>query len=180
MPKRPTDAGGLAWRPPRWAAPVTSTLAVLGLALSAYLTYAHYTTAAVLSCPDTGTINCEKVTTSAQSVIFGIFPVAVVGLAYYLVVLVACSPPAWRRTHPAVRWGRLGLLVAGFGMVLYLVYAELFQINAICIYCSSVHFVTFLLLGLVAVATLWVPLDDGDDTGDDVYGDELAETGPAG
>jgi uncharacterized membrane protein len=40
--------------------------------------------------------------------------------------------------------------------VLYLVYAELFQIGAICLYCTSVHIITFLIFALVAVSSaLW-------------------------
>jgi len=49
------------------------------LGVSIYLTVAHYTTSVSLICSDKGLVNCEKVTTSAQSMIFGIFPVAVLG-----------------------------------------------------------------------------------------------------
>jgi uncharacterized membrane protein len=42
--------------------------------------------------------------------------------------------------------------VGGMGMVFYLLYAELFSIKAICLWCTAVHVVTFLLFVLV-VAT---------------------------
>jgi uncharacterized membrane protein len=46
--------------------------------------------------------------------------------------------------------------VVGIGFVLYLVYAELFIIGAICLYCTSVHTITFLLFGLtVFAAAAW-------------------------
>ena len=37
-----------------------------------------------LVCSDKGLMNCEEVTTSPQSMVFGIFPVAVLGLAFYV------------------------------------------------------------------------------------------------
>ena len=40
----------------------------------------------------------------------------------------------------------------------YLVYAELFRIDAICLWCSAVHVITALLFGLVCFGTaLGVP-----------------------
>jgi uncharacterized membrane protein len=42
--------------------------------------------------------------------------------------------------------------VVGIGFVLYLVYAELFTIGSICLYCTSVHVITFLLFALTAFA----------------------------
>jgi uncharacterized membrane protein len=35
------------------------------------------------------------------------------------------------------------------GFVLYLVYAELIQIGAICLWCTSVHVATFLIFALI-------------------------------
>jgi uncharacterized membrane protein len=40
-------------------------------------------------------------------------------------------------------------VVVGIGFVLYLVYTELFTLNAICLWCTSVHVLTFLLFALV-------------------------------
>src|SRR6478735_11682122 len=101
------DTAPAAVRPavPRWV-PVTSTvLAVAGLAVAGYLTVEHFTSSTTLACPETGVINCQKVTTSAQSAVFGI-PVAVLGLLFFVVMLPACLPAAWRRGEPALRWGR--------------------------------------------------------------------------
>ena len=38
----------------------------------------------------------------------------------------------------------LALSVAGVGMIIYLISAELFIIKAICLWCTSVHVITFL------------------------------------
>ncbi len=40
--------------------------------------------------------------------------------------------------------------------MLYLLYAELFQIGSICLYCTSVHVITFLLFVLTGLAAaIW-------------------------
>jgi uncharacterized membrane protein len=142
-----------AWRPPRWASPVTLLIAVLGIAVASYLTYAHYTDASNLACSDKGVINCAKVTTSAQSRFLGM-PVAVLGLTFFVVMAVACLPWAWRRQERIVRLGRLAAAGGGLVMVLWLVYAELFIIDAICLWCTVVHGLTLLFFIAVAAATV--------------------------
>jgi uncharacterized membrane protein len=60
------------------------------------------------------------------------------------------SPWGWRLQRlPLVRWLRLGSVVAGMGFVLYLIYAELIEIRAICLWCTSVHVATFLIFALL-------------------------------
>jgi uncharacterized membrane protein len=42
------------------------------------------------------------------------------------------------------------------GFVIYLLYAELFEVGNICLYCTSVHILTFLLFVLtVFAAAVW-------------------------
>jgi uncharacterized membrane protein len=123
--------------------------------VSVYLTIAHYTTAVALACPNTGAINCEKVTTSPESNVFGI-PVAVLGLAFYLFLVPIMSPWAWRSGRREVALARLLSLVVGIGFVLYLVYAEVFEIGNICLWCTSVHVITLVLFALIAIsAAIW-------------------------
>ena len=133
---------------PAWLQWTTWGLSLGGLGVSIYLTIAHFNTSVTLACPATSTVNCEKVTTSAQSYAFGI-PVAVLGLAFYLFLAVANSPWVWRMTWPPIRWARVGSMVAGIVFVLWLVYAELFKIGAICLWCTSVHVITFALFVLI-------------------------------
>jgi uncharacterized membrane protein len=134
---------------PRWLRWSTLILSVLGLGVSIYLTVEHYTANTYAGCSESGGINCAKVTTSSQSVVFGIFPVAVLGLAFFVFMVAANSPWGWNWKLPAFRWLRLASVVVGIGFVLYLVYAELFQIQAICLYCTSVHVITFLLFAII-------------------------------
>jgi uncharacterized membrane protein len=148
-----------AIRAPRWAALVTLPLALIGLGLSIYLTYEHFTGSKSLSCPESSKVNCLKVTTSSQSEIFGHIPVAIVGLIYFAIMVVLMSPWVWRITTPWVAWLRLAFVVGPMGMVVYLVYVEAVQLKAICLYCTAVHVITFLLFLGVLAAYLLRPLD---------------------
>jgi uncharacterized membrane protein len=137
---------------PLWFRLTTLVLALAGLGVSIYLTIAHYNTTLTLACPATSHINCERVTTSAQSVVFGI-PVAVLGLAFYVFMVAATTPWAWRSQWPPLRWARLGSVIVGMVFVLYLIYTEIFTLNlTICLWCTSVHVLTFALFGLVVFA----------------------------
>jgi uncharacterized membrane protein len=135
---------------PTWTIVAALVLCVLGLADSIYLTVTHYVHG-TLVCQATGAINCLKVTTSPQSVIFGI-PVAIYGLVYYVVMTAINLPPLWRTEDLRIAYVRLGMAVVGIGMVVYLVATELFTIKAICEYCTGVHIVTFLLFALIVIS----------------------------
>ena len=141
--------------PAPWLQITTLVLALAGLGVSIYLTIAHFTEAPLAGCSESGLVNCTKVTTSPQSYVFGI-PVAVLGLAFYVAAVALMSPWAWRSARREIHLIRLASLVVGIGFVLYLLYAELFTIGAICLYCTSVHAITFLLFGLtVFAAAAW-------------------------
>ena len=142
---------------PLWLQIVTFAVALAGLGVSIYLTIAHFTESALIGCSESGLVNCTKVTTSPQSYAFGI-PVAVLGLAFYVFAVAMMSPWAWqwqwRRREVALI--RLASVVVGIGFVIYLLYAELFLIGSICLYCTSVHVLTFVLFGLtVFAAAAW-------------------------
>ena len=152
MSRTPTSQPGSAAAQPSGAGrtrsrvDATLVVAVVGLVLSAYLTLEHFTSSAVLACPEGATINCAKVTSSPWSEILGI-PVAVLGLAYFIAMTALVTPAAWRRRRlDAVRVGGAGL---GVVMVLYLVWVELFRVNALCLWCTGVHLTTLVLLGTV-------------------------------
>ncbi|GAA2760784.1 hypothetical protein GCM10009872_61450 [Actinopolymorpha rutila] len=142
---------------------------LVGLGLSAYLTYAHFTSASALACPDSGTVNCIRVTTSPQSMIFGVVPVAVAGLAYFIGMTALCLPAAWRSESALVRWARLAGGVAGVAMVCYLIYVELLVVGAVCLYCTAVHIVTFLLfVAILAADVLSIGRAHADDLAQDL------------
>jgi uncharacterized membrane protein len=135
---------------PRWVPRTTFGLALAAVAVSSYLTIAHFTTTAVLACSGSGTIDCARVTTSAQSRFLGM-PVAVLGLVWSIAMAGSCTPSAWRSRVAWIRPVRLVLAVSGILFVLWLVYAELFVIRAICLWCSVIHVLAFALFVLVAL-----------------------------
>jgi uncharacterized membrane protein len=132
----------------------TQIVSVLGLADSIYLVIEHFSQSTSFACPENATINCVKVTTSAWSYVPAgpvswSVPVSVLGLAFFVFMVVINTPRAWRAQSPLVHWARLASVCVGIVMVLYLVWAELFRINAICLFCTGVHLLTFILFALV-------------------------------
>jgi uncharacterized membrane protein len=134
---------------PGWLQLTTWVLSLAGLGVSVYLTVAHYTSSSILACSDNGLVNCAAVTTSSESMVFGVLPVAVLGLAFYVFMAAVTSPWAWRATWPPISWARFGSVIVGMLFVLYLIYTELFTLDAVCLWCTSVHVITFLLFGLI-------------------------------
>jgi uncharacterized membrane protein len=132
-------------RVPRWAVVWTFALSLLGLAIATYLTIAHFDSSVELVCRRGGPINCEEVTQSAQSHFLGI-PVAVLGLGQYVVMSVLNSPWVWRRKERWIHLARFALAAVGFCFVLWLIYAEVVLIQAICLWCTAVHVITFAIL----------------------------------
>jgi len=144
------------WSSLSWPAVIGTVLSLVGLAVSAYLTYEHYSGSKSLTCPaEGGIVNCLKVTTSAYSRVAGV-PVADLGLAFFVLMLWLQLPPIWASSSPAIRWGRLAWSVIGVGTACYLVYAELFRLDAICLWCTSVHVVSLLLFITTAFGTALV------------------------
>jgi uncharacterized membrane protein len=144
--------------PPAWLPVATFILAIGGLAVSAYETWAHFNGSHLAGCAIRAgsTFDCTAVITSPQSMVFGVIPVAILGLAFYVAAVPLFSPWAWRMQSRLLGLARLASVIVGMGFVVYLIYAELFQIGQACEYCSVVHAVTFLLFVLtVFSAAIW-------------------------
>ena len=120
-------------------------LALVGLGIAAYLTYIHYAGIKPLCLASGG---CEKVQSSPWSRLVGV-PVAVLGLVGYAAILALLFIP-----------GETGLaatsLVAliGFGFSLYLTWAELFRIHAICQWCVASAVLMTLLAAMSVIRLL--------------------------
>ena len=142
--------------PPPWLQIVTLVLALGGLGVSIYETWAHYNGSHLFACNGNGAENCTAVITSPQSMVFGVIPVAILGLAFYVFVVAIMSPWAWRTQRREVHLLRLASMTVGIGFVIYLIYAELYQIGSWCLYCTIVHIITFLLFCITATsAAVW-------------------------
>jgi uncharacterized membrane protein len=108
-------------------------LAAIGTAISAYLTYVHYSGELAL-CLGAG--GCETVQSSTYAEIAGL-PVALLGLIAFAVaaalaiVRLRGGSAAWTLT------GLFGVSFAGALFAAYLTYLELFVIHAICPWCVA-------------------------------------------
>jgi uncharacterized membrane protein len=143
----------------RWAPLSSTVLCLAGLAASAYLTVEHYSSSPSYACPVSATINCIKVTTSKYSELLGI-PVALLGLLFFLGMTVLCLPVTWRSESPWPPRLRLAGSTLGVAFVVYLVWAELFRIEAICLWCTGVHVVTLALFAVIVLDAALRPIED--------------------
>jgi len=144
-------AGGTAAS--RLAVPaVLFLLALAGLGISSYLTYAHWADAPIACGAIEG---CNEVNTSDYSEMAGI-PVALLGALFY--VALGTAALAWLLWHPqSLAWpmiGFWGLALGGTVYSAYLTYTELFVIDAVCIYClasASITLASLLISSVVLV-----------------------------
>jgi uncharacterized membrane protein len=117
-------------------------LSIIGAGIAIYLTTVHYEKVPLL-CSSQGLINCERVTSSAYSVIPGTtIPITIPGLAWF-VVMAALAIVALRSAARWVRMAALAWTIFGMLTVLYLVYAEVVQLHTICAWCTGVHLAIF-------------------------------------
>jgi uncharacterized membrane protein len=141
------EQGGRNWRPA-----VSLILCAIGLGISVYTLYVHYQPTA-LACVDAGPIDCQAVLTSAQSSIFGLVPVPYLGITFFLIIGALCLPVAWRSEDTRVHLARLVVSIVGIGMIFYLIITELFSVKKICLWCTGVHVVTFILFVIIVTST---------------------------
>jgi uncharacterized membrane protein len=127
-------------------------LATVGLLISAYLTATHYFAEQVpLACSTGGVVDCEQVTTSAESMV-GPLPVAVLGVVWFAAYLLMLGARRARTTRADSLFNlRMVWAVIGLASIFYLVYVELFLIGALCLWCTGVH----LIVALLFLMTLW-------------------------
>jgi uncharacterized membrane protein len=124
-------------------------LAVLAIALTAYLTYVHYS--GIKPVCSAGQ-SCVKVQTSVWSKLDGV-PVALIGLLGYVGILFSLLAPDREETRLAT----LGMTLIGFGFSAYLTYREIYSIKAICEECVSSFVLIAILLSCAVIRYLRTP-----------------------
>ena len=134
-------------------------LAVFGMGVAGYLTYAHFDEAALV-CAIGG---CETVQESDYSTI-GPLPIAALGLGMFMGLTLAA---AYRLTSPGrahrekvsiLVWA---LLLTGILYYLYLTYVELFVLNAVCQWCVISSIIALAIFAIESVY-LWRTVMDAD------------------
>ena len=125
-------------------------IALVGAAVSVYLTLAHYAQVAP-ACITTGAVDCGAVTSSTFSLLPGTqIPITIVGVAWFAVSGVAFALVASGREPSWLAPAHFALAALALLAVLYLVYAEVVVIHRICEWCTVVH--------LLVLATFFITL----------------------
>jgi uncharacterized membrane protein len=105
-------------------------LALIGAAIAGYLTWVHYAGLEVVCLAGGG--GCEKVQSSDYADLAGV-PVALLGLIGYVGILGSTLLLPDETGLLATAF----LALVGFGFSMYLTWAELFRIHAICQWCVA-------------------------------------------
>jgi len=126
------------------------TLLLLGLADTGYLAWLHYQNYTDLTftsfCAISKSINCDTVSQSPWSILFGL-PLAHWGLFAYVIFLLLFLPVLTNKSQKHSRWYLLFFLALIYsGISIYLGYISATQIKAHCILCMASYAITFSLL----------------------------------
>jgi uncharacterized membrane protein len=119
--------------------------AAIGTAVSAYLTWVHYSGSLAL-CVGVG--GCEAVQASRYAMI-GVLPVAVIGLGGFSAML-GVAVARLMSDHPWLDLALFGLSLAATLYVAYLTYVEIFVLGAICPWCVTAAACAVVVFALAA------------------------------
>jgi len=122
-----------------------ATVALAGIVVAGYLSWAHYADRAVVCVAGGG---CETVQESDYASIVGV-PVAVLGLVAYTVILALI---AW--DAPAARLSAATIAFVALIFSVYLLALQLFVIDAVCSWCLANDMLIAPALSIVTVLRL--------------------------
>jgi uncharacterized membrane protein len=125
-----------------------AAVALAGLAIAAYLTAVHYTGGTPACAIAHG---CETVQKSRYAEFAGV-PVALLGVLGYLAILGSLA-----RDSEAMRTATAFLAIGGLAFSGWLTYVEVFELDAICIWCVGSAVCMALLAGLATARLLTSP-----------------------
>jgi len=121
--------------------------AVVGLSVSAYLTYLSLLPPT--SCPvgEYGIFSCNEVIYSQYAYLYGV-SVALLGVGWFIVAL-GLIALAWR--HQPFMWTLVGWSLLGAAGVAGFVYTEIFLLGTICPLCTVAHVAGLAILALSVI-----------------------------
>ncbi len=133
----------------RWLLPIILTLSVVGLIDAGYLTWEHYQTANIIPCYYNPRLpaffsDCGKVLNSAYSVLFGVIPLALIGLIHYG-ILTAVILLAIITGKKFFRYWTMLETTIGALASLYFVYLMVIVIKSFCQFCGLSALISFIL-----------------------------------
>lgn len=123
-------------------------LALLGVGITSYLTYNHYSGDSAICAVVEG---CDVVLNSKYSKLLGV-PLSLLGLIGYLAIAVGLWIDGERGKMLATFFALIGMLQS-----LYLLYREIFTLEAFCMWCLGSLIVMTLLLPITVVRLLREP-----------------------
>jgi uncharacterized membrane protein len=129
--------------PWKWMTPI---MCVIGLGVAGYLAYVEMTQVEAV-CGPVG--DCNAVQQSEYARLFGIFPIGILGVVGYVLILLAWAVGRYgsQRTAAYGSLALLGMSVFGLLFSIYLTFLEPFVIGATCAWClTSALIMTALLL----------------------------------
>lgn len=123
-------------------------LSVLGIIVSIIIKVYLETDQTLPGCKIGSVVNCTDVINGPYGKVFGI-PLSYFG-AFYFLVFLALYAVDFNDDYIVAIWSTIGLLA-----VINFVALELFVINHICLYCTSVHVLVVLVFLLVGPRSIW-------------------------
>ncbi len=143
-------------------------LAIAGVVVAGYLSWVALDEGQEAACSGVG--DCQTVQGSEFAEIAGV-PIAVLGLGMYLALLALIAARRWwaalRGEEPpqALAGLTFALALGGTLYSAYLTWLELFEIEAICVWCVGSAVIVTLLMLLAAPDLRATPAADGGDAG---------------
>ena len=110
---------------------IIEAISLIGIVISIYLTLEHFTPIP-LYCPEASMINCQAVTTSSYSTLFGL-PIAFFGIFYFLLIFI------FKLVKMELSVFLLSIL--GIFTAFFLFYVESNILHKFCIWCSVLHLI---------------------------------------
>lgn len=135
-----------------WLYIISIVLVVIGIGISAYLSYVKLTESQTI-CVGGGAFNCEVVQNSIYAKLFNI-PIAYLGLLTYLVLgalLLLQNRIAFLQEYGVMI--QFGIIIFAFLFSMWLVYLQAFQLKAFCTWCLT-HELTMTLLFIISIFRL--------------------------
>ena len=133
---------------PRALRAASAAVALVGLAVAAYLTVVHYAGGTPVCAIAHG---CEVVQKASYADLAGV-PVAVLGLLAYAAILVTLV-----RDDESARTATAFLSLGGFGFSAWLTWVEVARLDAICTWCVTSAICMTLLAGLSVARVVRAP-----------------------
>ncbi len=135
-----------------WLYIISILLVVIGIGISGYLSYVKLTDVPMV-CVAGSVFNCEVVQNSVYARLFNI-PIAWLGLATYLVIgalLILQNRLAFLREYGVMI--QFGIILFAFLFSVWLVYVQVFRLQALCMWCLS-HEAIMTLLFIISIPRL--------------------------